>query len=303
MNEKVSFLSAFFGVCSGVAVFHRLRFQSWGRTIFHVILLAVLASLVITSGEMRRRRPAIRAAAGAFAAVFGNKVLNAPEGLLPEKQPGVARSIVLPGDGLLCYFPKGRPTLSAEQLEKCLYLVFWAPRGFATAVRRDADSWTASTAMPGSGRVELTGNRTLTSAGLLRLELDPPGKWDIEGRDSFTVKELAGTCAAILRVGLLVENLLLTILLPFLYTAVFCGMFRLTAAGRAPRRLRGSEFWKIGLYAGFPALAVASAFPALDLPLFSLGTVYMIGLLIYWLYVTARLERDLAEREKEMHHE
>ena len=49
MNEKVSFLSAFFGVCSGVAVFHRLRFQSWGRTIFHVILLAVLASLVITS--------------------------------------------------------------------------------------------------------------------------------------------------------------------------------------------------------------------------------------------------------------
>ncbi|MBQ7206186.1 MAG: hypothetical protein IJS01_00150 [Lentisphaeria bacterium] len=303
MSGKVSFLSAFFGVCSGVAVFHRLRFQSWGRTVFHVILLAVLASLLITSGEMRRRRPAIRAAAGAFAAVFGNKVLNAPEGLLPEKQPGAARSIVLPGGGLLCYFPKGEATLSAKELEKCLYVVFWAPRGFATAVRGDADSWTASTVVPGSGRVELTGNRTLTTSGLLRLKLDAPGKWDIEGRESFTVRELAATCTAILRAGLMIENLLLTILLPFLYTAVFAGMFRLTAAGRAPRRLRGLEFWKVGLYAGFPSLAVASAFPALDLPLFSFGTVYMVGLLIYWLYVTARLERDLAEQEKELPHE
>ena len=303
MNEKVSFLSAFFGGCSGVAVFHRLRFQSWGRTIFHVILLGVLASLVITSGEMGRRRPAIRAAAGAFAAVFGNKVLNVPEGLLPEKEPNVARSIVLPGGGLLCYFPKGVVTLSAKDLEKCLYVVFWAPKGFATAVRGDDDSWTASAVAPGSGRVELSGSRTLTTSGLLRLKLDSSGSWEIEGRESFTVKELSGTCAAILRVGLMVENLFLTILLPFLYTAVFVGMFRLTASGRAPRRLRGAEFWKIGLYAGFPALAVASVFPALDLPLFRFGTVYMVGLLIYWLYVTARLEHDLEEREKEVPHE
>ena len=44
-------------------------------------------------------------------------------------------------------------------------------------------------------------------------------------------------------------------------------------------------------------MLVASAFPALDLPLFSFSTVYMAGLLIYWLYTTAAIERESAGKE------
>ena len=76
-------------------------------------------------------------------------------------------------------------------------------------------------------------------------------------------------------------------------------MFRLTSGGRYPIRLTYAQFWKTGIYAGFPALLVASAFPALNLPFFTFSTVYMTGLLIYWLYTAHRLERRLAEEEME----
>lgn len=296
MSSKVSFFSAFFGVCSGVAVFERLRGQSWGRTIIHVILLGVLCTLCITSGELRREKPRIRASAAAFSAVFGDRVLNAPEGLVPAKEPARTRSIVLPGKGLLCYFPAGKATLLPKDVEDHSFFIFWAPRGFATVVPGDPGTWIANIVTPGKNKVEFSGNRVVSSAGLARLPLASPWNWELPGRESFTVSELAAAFTGVLRIGLAFHNLLLTVLLPFIYTAVFVGVFRLTASSRRPRRLTYAEFWKIGLYAGFPALAVASVFPALDLPLFSFGTVYMAGLVIYWLYVSSRLERELAEQ-------
>ncbi|MBQ9502365.1 MAG: hypothetical protein IJU70_09440 [Lentisphaeria bacterium] len=295
MSSKVSFLSAFFGVCSGVSVFERLRGQSWGRTIFHVILLGVVCTLFITSGELGREKPRIRACAGMFASVFGDRVLNTPEGLVPSKDPARARSIVLPGRGLLCYFPAGKAALAAKDVENSLFFVFWAPRGFATAVAGESGTWVANTVTPGKAKVEFSGNRVVSTAELAHLPLTSPWKWELPGRESFTVGELTAAVTGVLRIGLAFHNLLLTVLLPFIYTAVFVGMFRLTASSRRPRCLNYAEFWKIGLYAGFPALAVASVFPALDLPLFSFSTVYMAGLVIYWLYVSSRFEREFAE--------
>ena len=304
MSVKVSFLTAFFGVCSGVSVFERLRSQSWGRTICHVILLGIVCTLFITSGELGREKPRIRASADVFASVFGDRVLNAPEGLVPVKDPALARRIVLPGKGLLCYFPTGKVTLPAKDIEGSSFFFFWAPRGFATAVSGESGTWVASTVTPGKDKVEFSGSRTVSAAELLHLELSSPWNWQIPGRESFTVGELAAAFTGVLRIGLAFHNLLLTVLLPFIYTGVFVGMFRLTASPRRPRRLSYAEFWKIGLYAGFPGLAVASVFPALDLPLFSFGTVYMAGLVIYWLYVSARFERDLAGAQpKEADHE
>ena len=78
--------------------------------------------------------------------------------------------------------------------------------------------------------------------------------------------------------------------------AIFVGMFRLTSGRRYPLTLSFGEFWKIGLYAGFPAMLVATAFPALALPWFSFGSVFMAGLLIYWLYAAGRIERENKEK-------
>ena len=43
--------------------------------------------------------------------------------------------------------------------------------------------------------------------------------------------------------------------------------------------------------ARFPVMLVASCFPAFDLPYLSYSTVFMIGLVVYWLVAVARVER------------
>ena len=48
---------------------------------------------------------------------------------------------------------------------------------------------------------------------------------------------------------------------------------------------------EVTIYAGFPVMLVASCFPAFDLPYLSYSTVFMIGLVVYWLVAVARVER------------
>ena len=70
------------------------------------------------------------------------------------------------------------------------------------------------------------------------------------------------------------------------------------ASMRQLRVLTIRELWKTGLYAGFPAMIIGSFFPALNLPLFSFSTVYMFGLVIYWILIISRIERSGQEEEK-----
>jgi hypothetical protein len=117
--------------------------------------------------------------------------------------------------------------------------------------------------------------------------------------ESLSAEQIGETLSSIWTFSLFMQNLGLTLFLPLLYTALFVGVFRFSSGGRYPVRLTYLEFWKIGIYAGFPAMLVASAFPALALPFFSFSTVYMAGLLIYWLYTASRLERELAAEESD----
>ncbi|MBR1951746.1 MAG: hypothetical protein IKA32_04175 [Lentisphaeria bacterium] len=297
MKSKVSFLTALAGSCSGISVFYRLRSQSWVRTVFHLVLMGMLCSLLMTWGEVHRKRGVFQAGMKIFESVFGSRILSDDRGLVPEKSPGVERSLKLPNEGLLWYIPSGKLSGTAENLEKFSYLILWAPGGLATAIRSETGRWTAHTMLPGDDRVKLSGSVVMTTSELLKLQLVSKEKWDFDDLESLSVQNLAGTFQGVWMITLFIQNLCLTLFLPVLYTAIFVGMFRLTSHGRYPIHLSLSEFWKIGIYTGFPAMLVATAFPALDLPLFSFSTVYMAGLLIYWLYTTAVIERETAAKE------
>ena len=300
MNSKVSFFSALAGTCSGIAVFHRLRSQSWVRTIFHMVLMGIFCALLITWGEIYRQRPVFQAGVKIFESVFGKKILNSPRGLIPGKSPETERFLLLPNEGRLWYFPAGKINTTAEELDKNAFLIFWAPRGFATAIRSGSGSWTVNSILPGGKQVKLSGSESMTTQQLLKLELKSREKWELDGVDAISVDNLSKTFFGIWTMTLWGQNMCLTLILPVLYTAIFVGMFRLTSNGRYPIRLSYQEFWKIGIYAGFPGMLVASAFPALALPLFSFSTVYMAGLLIYWLYSAGRLERELFVEESDV---
>lgn len=45
-------------------------------------------------------------------------------------------------------------------------------------------------------------------------------------------------------------------------------------------------------------MIIGSFFPALNLPLFSFSTIYMFGLVIYWILIISRIERSGQEEEK-----
>ena len=299
MSSKVSFLTALAGSCSGVAVFHRLRSQSWVRTIFHMILMGAFCALLITWGEVHRQRPVFQAGVKIFESVFGQKILNTQQGLIPEKSPETERFLLLPNEGKLWYIPSGRLKVSVGELEKNSYLILWAPRGMATAVRSASGLWTTNVVLPDNEKVMFSTPKNLSSDDLIKLKLDSDKKWNFDNLETLSVDNFAKTFQGIWISTLFMQNICLTLVLPVLYTLIFVGMFRLTSHGRYPIRLSYSEFWKIGIYAGFPAMLVASAFPALELPLFSFSTVYMIGLLIYWLYSASRIERELATEESD----
>ena len=299
MSSKVSFLTALSGTCSGIAVFYRLRFQSWLRTVFHMFLMGAFCALLITWGEVHRQRPVFQAGVKIFESVFGTKILNTSRGLIPEKSPDSERFLVLPNEGRLWYIPSGELKVSVGELEKNSYLILWAPGGVATAVRSASGNWTANVVLPDNEKVMFSSPKTFSSQELLKLKLVSEKKWNFDNLESLSVENFSKTFQGIWISTLFMQNLCLTLILPVLYTAIFVGMFRLTSNGRYPIRLSYSEFWKIGVYAGFPAMLVAAAFPALDLPLFSFSTVYMVGLLIYWLYSASRIERELADEESE----
>ena len=297
MIVKISFFKALFSTCSGLAGFRQLRFQSWLRVICHVILAGFLAALLITSGEVYRKRPVMQAAASVFQSVFGKKLLCTANGLVPEISPGNARTLILPDNGKLWYSPSGPVKAESRELESCAFLILWFPRGFATAVNQQQGNWTVSTVTPADDRIRLSGSQLMTTSQLQKLHLDSGKNWDTGDIKEFSVSELMQLMSNITACGLMIRNLAMTLLLPLLYTGIFVGMFRLTSGGRYPIRLTLREFWKIGFYAGFPAMLVASAFPALDLPFLSFSTVYMVGLLAYWLCAAAKLERELAFEE------
>lgn len=296
MKTVYSFAGALFQTCSGISGFRTLCRHSWGRTVFHVVLMALFCTVLITWGEVSRKKTVLSAAVSVFKTVFGDKVLNTSSGLVPEKDPSTSRYLALPDGGRLWYFPAGKVKCNTDELEKCSYIILWAPRGFATALPKGGGSWTVSSVMPDDDKMLRTRNRTVTAAELSGLILENNERWDFDDFKSFTADELGRTLSGVMVAGFFFQYLLLTLILPFLYTAIFVGMFRLTSGRRYPLTFSFGEFWKIGLYAGFPAMLVASAFPALALPWFSFGSVFMAGLLIYWLYAAGRIERENKEK-------
>lgn len=299
MRSAVSFSRALFGTCSGLEVFWVLRNQSWGRIIWHMCLMGVFCSLLITWGENSRVRPAISAGVRIFKSVFGEKVSCDKNGFLPEKNPGVSRSVALPNDGRLWYLAQGKIQSSVTEIEKNSYVIFWAPKGFATCVQNVPGQWQISVIQPEKERMMLSGKKNLSSSQLLEMSFTSPWDWQLGENTSFTAEEIGKFFSGMTGMTYFVQNLLLTLLLPLIYTAVFVGMFRLTSGGRYPLCLSYREFWKMGIYAGFPALLVASAFPALNLPFLTFSTVYMVGLLIYWLYAVSKIDRMLFENSPE----
>lgn len=300
---QTAFWSALIGTCCGTAVFQRLRFNRWWRVLLHLVLISLLCGAGITAGMYSRLRPQIQLLEERFDQEFGGVELSR-RGILPLKSPDTARTFALPLGGAIDYRPENASDggITEKEAQTLGFLFIWRPWLLTTAVHLDAE-WMLLERTPAAAAGQIQMVPTADLPGVLARQsrpTEPAGQSMLRlPDDGERIVVSSGELTNVIRGNVLASLLLLMfgmcLLLALLYTAIFTGMFRLTGGVGRLRNLTGGEFWKIGIYAGFPGMLVASCFPALDLPFLSYGSVFMIGLVFYWLAVVGRIEREKRE--------
>ena len=295
---KVGFWAALCGCCCGTAVFKQLSCHSWRRTLFHFFLLAFLVALAISAASTFRAQKDVNEFTALFTEEFGG-IACGPDGIAPAANARQPRTIALPNDGRLVYLPNWQQGVnySPDDLKVFRYIIFWTPERQVFAVNQGEEfGWGIITR---KGLTDLTQQMFSTSefSGWLKTPDNSVGNWKnmpvFTQPFTFWAKFLLCGLAITLLFGYFIGIVWLTLL----YIGIFALMFRLTGGAKKLASMTFSQFCKVGVYAAFPAMLVAGCFPLLELPLLSFNTVYMIGLVIYWLIVVNRNEMDFRQNQ------
>jgi len=285
--RPVGFFRALSGVCAGTEIFFALRYNRWPRTLLHLVLLSFLLALGISVGELRRVSPRMDGMRLRLETEFGSGVLCSPAGILPVKDPERARRFEV-GPGMLLAYLGGetKVDLSSEERSRAgRALLIAAPRFFAVAVFGDGE-WIGRWQDPDSAGSFRCSDGELNPLLSRRLAA-ARGQWETPAM-KVSFSRFLPLLRNALALGFFLMWFAALFALAVLYTAIFTAVNRLFGGGRGSV-LSPGEYWKIGIYAGFPAMLVAAAFPAFDLPFLTYSTVYMIGLVVYWMIAAARV--------------
>ncbi len=295
--EKTGFFAAVAGTCRGTDVFFRLLRQHPLRMIGQFLLLMLLCSGFVAVVHFFTTEKEIDQAAAGFRSTFGN--LSVQDGrFLPELQPQQMRSLLLPDGGLLTYVPPGETPKLPEKTDgnDFHYLLYWFPEEFLLGKKLGDNEWISLNFRPNmigteQSQSDLTGFETRLRAVAAKQKALPA----TVGQTArvMAVDEMAGIFkTSWTLIGFLFFFVLGAVQIVF-YVGVFVGMFHLTGA-RQLRVLRFRDLFIIAMYAGFPAMLVASVFAAFELPLLNFGSAYVIGMVLYMLTVVNRIEREAA---------
>lgn len=282
---KTGFFTALRGVCCGTAVFPLLKRNSGARAVWHLALMALLCTLLVSLrmiGEIRREWTDC---AGRFDAVFGSRIaFSAASGIVPIREPERPRRMAIPRSGLLIYTANSpKLELPAEALSASDYLIVWGARCFGVAMRLDERRWDVQILRPDRKIVR----EQLEDAGVAGFFDRELARSAAPGRkrkfaDEVDVGVLFKMLSLASQVVWFLSEWLGIFLLGIVCTGFFAAISRLTGAARI-RGLSGWEYWRIGVYAGFPGMLIGAAAEALELPFLHYGLVYSLALVVYWL--------------------
>ena len=290
------FFRALRGTCGGTAIFTELQTQSLWRTVWHLLLIAVLAAAVMSVGVCSRLAGIGRAAAEQLQAQCGGLKLSA-RGLDPLDSPEKPRDFLMPGLFRVNYLPApaggAAPSLPKSFPEGSVRGVVWMPDRIGVWGRTGNNTYllsvvTAQTARIGEVREVGTPDELLSE--LLR---SPALPWDQLGEETqiFTAPRLLAVWKVLLMIGLPVALLFETLFQVLLYVMMFAVVFWVMSL-RRPNRRPLREVIVLAVYAGFPAMLIGALAVALDLPYLEFNWIYVLGMTGYLMVVMNRLERD-----------
>lgn len=282
---RTTFFPALWGVCCGTRIFPALCKNSGARAVWHLFVMSILCAVLITVGGAGRATKEWRECVKRFDTAFGSLISLSAQGIRPEKTPAEPRFISLPGDGGLLYTAgETEAKFPAGFTSEAVYFTVWSDFCIAVGVRIAEADWQIRVVNPDQSftvhKVGRDGLSAFLGTELVRLRA-AGGAWKLP-QFKIGTGELFRLFKHLITAVVFISELLGIFVLGVFCTVFFAVISRLTGAA-ALRGLDGWEYWKVGVYAGFPGMLVGGVAEALDLPYLAYGVVYSLALVIYWL--------------------
>ena len=295
---RVRFFRALGGVCSGTGIFTELQSQSLWRTLWHLLLTAVLAVLIMSVGVCSRLAGVGRAVAEQLEKQCGG-IRISERGLEPLVEPETMREFLLPGLFFVTYLP-GKQGIPENFPSRGAHGVLWLPDRIGIWAKGRNNTYWLSILSAEPGQVG-TMREVGTPAGLLEeLRRAPALPWKQLGGEEriLTASRMQALWKLFLLIALPVALLFETLFQVLLYVAMFAAVFWLMSL-RRPNRRSLREVIVLAVYAGFPAMLIGALAVALDLPHLDFNWIYVLGMTGYLMVAMNRLERCRRENTQD----
>ena len=294
----MSFFNTLFGVCKGTEIFLQLfRLSPW-KALWHLLILTTLCAIFITAAKTVPLYKDIDVACDTIAEQFG-LIKFSDNGIFPSANPEKGRVVQLTETVTLAYIPDLKTAALPDfDQDGSTRGVFWSPGIVAGWYKTDTAEYLLVPLICASQKARIVGRPFQKDSIMPYLRENSsdgnPLRLPVNSVNVAEMKVPVKIYASIITLCLqFIQIVFQTIVLTTLFTIIFN-----MVGSRNFKILKFKNIFVTAIYAGFPAIIIASFFPAFDLPL-DFNTVYIFCFAVYFIYIMSRLERDLSGEKPE----
>ncbi|MFA6103716.1 MAG: hypothetical protein WCV67_10405 [Victivallaceae bacterium] len=293
----MSFFNTLSGVCKGTEIFLQLfRLSPW-KALWHLLILTTLCAIFITTAKTFPLYKDIDIACDTITEQFG-RIKFTDKGILPSVEPEKARVVQLTEIATVAYIPDLQTAPLPDFDHESTRGVFWSPGIVAGWYKTDANEYLLIPLIYAPEKARISTRPFQKDAIMAYLKenssVGNPLGLPFSSVSAADRKIPVKICVTLITFGLqFIQILFQTIVLTSLFTMIFN-----LVGSRNFKILKFRNIFVTAIYAGFPAIIIASFFPAFDLPL-DFNTVYIFCFAVYFIYIMSRLERDLSGEKPE----
>ena len=310
-----SFITILVSVCKGTAIFPSLLHAPLVRAIVHLFLMSILSASIIALAHYKDVNDKIEVASKNLTDNFGALIFD-EDGVLTDKQFNKPFAFDLFPGFRVDAFPKSSEIKSSVIYDAVAengivysptFIFMWArtnneivvpawfcrrknsDKYFDKSFTRDEFESFLKECRSGKGRFFFNSIASMDYLDMINTQPNKDRK--------VVFGDLGNSILAQYMFFTFILNMFAVMFNSLWYCLLFIGIFIIMN-----RRLFGKipfkAFFTMSIYVGFPAIIVATLFPALDLPYFGYETIYYIGFLSYLFPVLGVVQRSIHTPKK-----
>jgi len=294
----MNFFTALTGTCKGTKVFLKLLSQSFRKSLWHLIVLALICSLFILLCTYSTRSREINSIFTQLEETFG-KIKIDKQGIRPEKINKTKSLAVADNFYRITYMPDiEKGNISEIDAEDVNSGFLWTPTMLTSWLKTGPDKFLL---IP----FAYYSDRQLSIESIKRSSIINFIKNNTSTKNKLTSQyselswpALRNYCKSTLISASFLGNLLGIILRVLFFVMMFSFILNLSGKNTGAPVLKYHTRFVIGIYASFPPLLIATMFRAFELPFLSFNSVYVISFSIYLIVVYTQLQLNLNAKEQ-----